>query len=110
MLFNWTIAYKPWNSILFSLKLFEKNLTTHNSSSLDRPFLKSGSGFQSLQFRLIENKVGVTSENRIKRIVGAEEKDYKTFFEPDEITELEKSEKDRKTLFKTAEVQSTTYD
>ena len=87
----------------------KKKIITKKFSSLDRPFLKSGSGFQSLQFRLIENKVGVSSENRIKRIVGEEEKDYKTFFEPDEITVLEKSEKDRKTLFKMAEVQFTSY-
>ncbi|XP_072385493.1 tryptophan 2,3-dioxygenase [Diabrotica undecimpunctata] len=54
-----------------------------------RHYLRPASGFQSLQFRLLENKLGVTQENRVKY-----NKNYAKVFGHDEeaIKKIEQSE------------------
>ena len=56
-----------------------------------RCYLRPASGFQSLQFRLLENKLGVKQENRVKY-----NQNYSKVFGNDSIAigEIEKSEKD----------------
>lgn len=62
--------------------------------------LKRASGFQSVQFRLLENKLGVLPENRIQYA----KKDYKDQLQrPDHIAEVTKSEIDM-SLFDLIEV------
>ncbi|KAK3093039.1 hypothetical protein FSP39_010395 [Pinctada imbricata] len=61
--------------------------------------LVGASGFQSLQFRKIENKLGL--EDSVREKDGG--KDYKESFQPHEQQILEKSESDDKTLFNTIE-------
>merc|ERR1719312_2244904 len=48
-----------------------------------RGYLTAASGFQSLQFRLLENKLGVKSENRVKY----NQSNYRNIFKdiPDEM-------------------------
>ena len=55
-----------------------------------RDFLSSASGFQSLQFRLLENKLGIKSEYRVRY----NQANYRRVYEdkPDELTALEASE------------------
>ena len=55
-----------------------------------RDFLSSASGFQSLQFRLLENKLGIKSEYRVKY----NQSNYRRVYEdkPDELAALEASE------------------
>lgn len=55
-----------------------------------RIHLKSSSGFQSYQFRLIENKLGVKKDNRISY----NQEDYSNVFEGDMKEKLENSEKE----------------
>ncbi|XP_062590508.1 tryptophan 2,3-dioxygenase-like isoform X1 [Saccostrea cucullata] len=55
-----------------------------------RKYLKSGSGFQSLQFRLIENTLGLLKETRKAHKQG---KDYTDEFNATQRVEAEKSEK-----------------
>lgn len=45
-----------------------------------RNYLRPASGFQSLQFRLIENKLGIRQENRVKY-----NKNYTKVFGHDEV-------------------------
>uniref|UniRef100_T1J1Q2 Tryptophan 2,3-dioxygenase n=1 Tax=Strigamia maritima TaxID=126957 RepID=T1J1Q2_STRMM len=59
------------NRIVLILKLLaDQVMILETMTPLDfmefRHYLSSASGFQSLQFRLIENKLGVKSENRVK--------------------------------------------
>lgn len=55
-----------------------------------RDFLSSASGFQSLQFRLLENKLGIKSEYRVRY----NQSNYRRVYEdkPDELAALEESE------------------
>jgi len=55
-----------------------------------RDFLSSASGFQSLQFRLLENKLGIKSEYRVRY----NQSNYRRVYEdkPDELAALEASE------------------
>ena len=55
-----------------------------------RGYLTAASGFQSLQFRLLENKLGVKSENRVKY----NQSNYRNIFKdiPDEFAQLHASE------------------
>ncbi|EDV24411.1 uncharacterized protein TRIADDRAFT_25841, partial [Trichoplax adhaerens] len=53
-----------------------------------RDYLGTSSGFQSVQFRLLENKLGIKKDNRIQ-YAGV---DYKEVFEGDHRKEVEKSE------------------
>lgn len=55
-----------------------------------RDYLSSASGFQSLQFRLLENKLGIKSENRVRY----NQANYSRVYEdkPEELSALEKSE------------------
>lgn len=48
-----------------------------------RCYLKPASGFQSLQFRLIENKLGVRKEHRVKY-----NQDYQSVFGDDEVSKI----------------------
>lgn len=56
-----------------------------------RDYLSPASGFQSLQFRLLENKLGVKSEHRVKY-----NQNYSHVFgsEPEAIEAIQKSEQD----------------
>lgn len=56
-----------------------------------RNYLSPASGFQSLQFRLIENKLGLKTENRVKY-----NQNYKHVFgsEPEAIDAIRSSEQD----------------
>jgi len=55
-----------------------------------RDYLTSASGFQSLQFRLLENKIGIKIENRVLY----NKSNYRRVYEerPEELSNLEKSE------------------
>ena len=55
-----------------------------------RDYLTSASGFQSLQFRLLENKIGIKIENRVLY----NKSNYRRVYEerPKELDALEKSE------------------
>lgn len=55
-----------------------------------RDYLSTGSGFQSLQFRLLENKLGVKQENRVKY----NQSNYRRVFDdiPGASEQLEESE------------------
>lgn len=65
-----------------------------------RDELGDGSGFQSVQFREIENKLGLRDDEREK--IGGQ--DYKDKFDLNEKAHLTKSEADEKTLRKVLEV------
>lgn len=56
-----------------------------------RDYLSPASGFQSMQFRLIENKLGMKTEHRVKY-----NQKYTTVFanEPDALVSIKKSEDD----------------
>ncbi|XP_030750788.1 tryptophan 2,3-dioxygenase [Sitophilus oryzae] len=75
---------KRLNRIVLILKvLVDQVMILETMTPLDfmdfRNYLKPASGFQSLQFRLLENKLGVKSENRVKY-----NKDYTKVFGNDE--------------------------
>lgn len=78
------------------LKLLVDQITILDTMSpLDfvdfRKYLTPASGFQSLQFRLLENKMGVRADRRIKYNA----QHYKNvFLNKDELTALENSEKE----------------
>uniref|UniRef100_A0A0N4ZPN2 Tryptophan 2,3-dioxygenase n=1 Tax=Parastrongyloides trichosuri TaxID=131310 RepID=A0A0N4ZPN2_PARTI len=73
--------------------LVEQMLVLETMSPLDfiefRSFLTSSSGFQSLQFRLLENKIGIDPRNRVKY----NSQHYKNAFDTEEERiSVEKSE------------------
>eukprot|EP01137_Pigoraptor_chileana_P022724 Opistho-2@87943 len=53
-----------------------------------RTYLTPASGFQSCQFRMIENKIGLKQENRTKY----QQQHYCEYFNQDDLTNLRKSE------------------
>lgn len=85
---------KRLNRIVLILKLLaDQVMILETMTPLDfmefRHYLKPASGFQSLQFRLLENKLGVQSENRVKY-----NKNYTKVFGNDEdaLNQIELSE------------------
>jgi len=57
-----------------------------------RDYLSAASGFQSLQFRLLENKLGLKNDHRVRY----NQSNYRRVYEdlPDQLKELEKSEEE----------------
>ncbi|KAJ3646425.1 hypothetical protein Zmor_024013 [Zophobas morio] len=87
---------KRLNRVVLILKvLVDQVMILETMTPLDfmdfRCYLRPASGFQSLQFRLLENKLGVKQENRVKY-----NQNYSKVFGNDSIAigEIEKSEKD----------------
>lgn len=85
---------KRLNRIVLILKvLVDQVMILETMTPLDfmdfRHYLRPASGFQSLQFRLLENKLGVQSENRVKY-----NKNYTKVFGNDEeaLKKIENSE------------------
>ncbi|KAJ8922756.1 hypothetical protein NQ315_007791 [Exocentrus adspersus] len=85
---------KRLNRVVLILKvLVDQVMILETMTPLDfmefRNYLRPASGFQSLQFRLLENKLGVRQENRVKY-----NKDYTKVFGNDEeaVKQIDKSE------------------
>ncbi|KAH0818543.1 hypothetical protein GEV33_004248 [Tenebrio molitor] len=85
---------KRLNRVVLILKvLVDQVMILETMTPLDfmdfRCYLRPASGFQSLQFRLLENKLGVRQENRVKY-----NQNYSKVFGHDSqaISEIEKSE------------------
>ncbi|KAF7287825.1 hypothetical protein GWI33_000178 [Rhynchophorus ferrugineus] len=87
-----------WIQIVLILKvLVDQVMILETMTPLDfmdfRNYLKPASGFQSLQFRLLENKLGVKAENRVKynrnytRVFGNDQEALKQI----ELSEVEPS-------------------
>ncbi|RZC41040.1 tryptophan 2,3-dioxygenase [Asbolus verrucosus] len=87
---------KRLNRVVLILKvLVDQVMILETMTPLDfmdfRCYLRPASGFQSLQFRLLENKLGVRQENRVKY-----NQNYVKVFgnDPKALEEIEKSEKE----------------
>jgi len=83
--------------------LADQILILETMSPLDfvefRKYLTSASGFQSLQFRLLENKLGVQSDNRVKY----NQQHYRQVFQDDEEIEAIMDSETSPSLFKLVE-------
>jgi len=83
-------------SIMIIKLLVDQVLILETMTPLDfmdfRDYLSAASGFQSLQFRLLENKLGLKSEHRVKY----NQKNYSRVYQdlPDQLKKLELSEEE----------------
>lgn len=64
-MFVWHLHYYYYSQLLVDHIPILETMTPLDFMDF-RDYLSPASGFQSLQFRLIENKLGVKSENRVK--------------------------------------------
>lgn len=70
-----------------------------------RKYLTSASGFQSLQFRLLENKLGVISAHRVKYNA----QHYREVFEKDDDKQTLSSSENEPSLFILIDVSTYTF-